>query len=238
MAALVERVPWQFGALRTRAGLLWPPDSPDGSNNWWLSCRRTGLVRYARNVGDSPPRRPQTKRAQPTGGVEVVWETLTGGSRHADPSGGDRVVRAGAVGMSVTLARLGEVFVITWRLKDQSSGEGFLEAPELRHACPSGVYWFLRSRSGKTEDEALVNEVAQRSIARPSLSSWEASRIFCGIRVEVEGMPVPQRPRKYVERSCERTFRVDIRKKWGPVLKHCDLGEVTYDLWKLPPLCR
>lgn len=110
MAALVvERVPWQFGALRTRTGLLWPPDSPDGSNNWWLSCRRTGLVRYARNVGDSPPRRPQTKPARTTGGVEVVWETLTGGSRHADPSGGDRVVRAGAAGMSVTLARLGEV---------------------------------------------------------------------------------------------------------------------------------
>lgn len=64
--------------------------------------------------------------------------------------------------MSVTLARLGEVFVITWRLKDQSSGEGFLEAPELRHAYPPGVYGFLRSRSGKTEDEALVNEIAQR----------------------------------------------------------------------------
>lgn len=50
----------------------------------------------------------------------------------------------------------------------------------------------LRSRSGKTEDVALVNEIAQR----PWLSSWEASRIFCGIRVGAEGMPVPQRPRK------------------------------------------
>lgn len=69
--------------------------------------------------------------------------------------------------MSVTLGRLGEVFVITWRLKDQSSGDGFLEAPELRHACPSGVYGFLSSSRGKTEDEALVNEIAQRSIARP-----------------------------------------------------------------------
>lgn len=98
----------------------------------------------------------------------------------------------------------------------------------------SGMFWFLRSRSGKTEDVALVNEIAQR----PWLSSREASRIFCGIRVGAEGMPVPQRPRKLPRSTTyvETSFRVKtFRKNGGPYWNIAIW--VNYDLWKLP-LCR
>lgn len=118
---------------------------------------------------------------------ERPWLEAPGTPTLPDPSGGDRVVRAGATGMSVTLARLGEVFVITWRLKRSIFRGGIpgSSGAQTRLFFRSVGYWFLRSRSGKTEDEALVNEIGQRSW----LSSWEASRIF-------SGMPVPQRPRK------------------------------------------